>query len=129
MIDLLLVEDNPDHAWIFEMEAQPISQLKIRVAGMADEMWPEIAKGIPDVIFLDLNLPGASGLDILAELKTREFSKEIPVCIHSSSELEEDKRKAEILGAVGWLDKPISTRVLSRNLANFGLLKGNFAIG
>lgn len=47
----------------------------------------------PDAILLDLKMPDMSGFEVLQELRTSDFGREIPVVIHSSHELtEEDKR-------------------------------------
>ena len=61
--------------------------------------------GKPDLIFLDLNLPRLDGREVLRLLKSEERTKGIPVIIVSSSEREEDVRKAYELGANSYVSK------------------------
>ncbi|MCD0465141.1 response regulator [Flavobacterium sp. ENC] len=60
----------------------------------------------PDVIFLDLNMPIMSGMELLGELKKKELLKDIPVIIFSTSELDSIKREAKDSGAFDFISKP-----------------------
>jgi CheY-like chemotaxis protein len=60
---------------------------------------------IPDLILLDLNMPGMDGFDVLAWLRHQEQFQEIPVLIFSSSEDPADMRRARELGAAGHIVK------------------------
>lgn len=59
----------------------------------------------PDVIILDLMLPGKSGFEVLTEIKAEECLKEIPVIVFSNRDGQADKKKAEELGAVAFYVK------------------------
>ncbi|MGE5475242.1 MAG: response regulator [Bacteroidales bacterium] len=61
----------------------------------------------PDLIFLDLNLPGRSGHEILEELKGDPSLRGIPVVVLSTSEAERDVAKAYQMGANSFLSKPM----------------------
>lgn len=61
----------------------------------------------PDLIFLDLNLPGMHGLDFLDRIKTDPGLKGIPVCVLTTSESAEDVEKAKELNAECYLVKPL----------------------
>jgi CheY-like chemotaxis protein len=63
---------------------------------------------LPELILLDLKLPGLSGLDLLKEIKTKPGIKRIPVIILSSSSEEGDRALGYDLGANSYLVKPIS---------------------
>jgi CheY-like chemotaxis protein len=60
----------------------------------------------PDLILLDLNLPGISGLDVLASIKADQELASIPVIVFSSSFLDQDRRKSFALGAQQYITKP-----------------------
>lgn len=62
----------------------------------------------PDVIILDLMLPGKSGLDILAEVKADDTLKDRPVIVFSNRDGQEDRHKAKELGAVGFYVKAMT---------------------
>ncbi len=62
---------------------------------------------LPDVILLDLNLPGTSGREILAEIKTDEQLKAIPVVILTTSALPRDVTDCYDRGANGYFLKAL----------------------
>ena len=62
----------------------------------------------PGLIFLDLNLPGTDGFGVLKQIKEDEALKTIPVCILTSSELEEDILRSYKMHANAFIPKPIS---------------------
>lgn len=59
----------------------------------------------PHVIFLDLNMPGKNGFDVLQQLKSTELLKEIPVVIFSTSNDEANIERSRSLGASMYLPK------------------------
>jgi DNA-binding response OmpR family regulator len=63
----------------------------------------------PDLIFLDLLLPGMSGFDVLAELKKHDKSKAIPVIVLSNLGEREDIKRGLDLGATSFLIKASMT--------------------
>ena len=60
----------------------------------------------PDLILLDLNLPGISGLDVLASIRADQELASIPVVVFSSSFLDQDRKKSFALGAQQYITKP-----------------------
>jgi CheY-like chemotaxis protein len=63
---------------------------------------------LPDVIFLDLNMPKMNGRETLERLKNSERYKKIPVVIYSTSNAQQDKDDTKALGAADYLTKPDS---------------------
>lgn len=63
---------------------------------------------LPDIILLDLNLPGINGLDVLREIRQTPILKRIPVIILTSSREESDRRKGYDNGVNSYLVKPVS---------------------
>lgn len=60
----------------------------------------------PHLVLLDLNLPGLSGLDVLAALKADQELASIPVVIFSSSSRDQDRKNSFALGARQYITKP-----------------------
>jgi CheY-like chemotaxis protein len=60
----------------------------------------------PDLVLLDLNLPGLSGLDVLAAIKADRILMSIPVVIFSSSSRDQDRKSSLALGARQYITKP-----------------------
>lgn len=69
---------------------------------------------VPDLVLLDLNLPGMSGRDILKAIKNDSEKGKIPVIIFSSSSSQEDINEAYALGANCYLNKPLRYTELIR---------------
>jgi CheY-like chemotaxis protein len=72
---------------------------------------------VPDMIFLDLNLPRLSGRQFLVELKKYPTLKNIPVVIYTTSSIEKDIEETKQLGATHFLTKPYSIPELCKALS------------
>lgn len=70
-----------------------------------EDVIPELARSMPDVIVLDLLLPGMNGFEVLKEVKSNELYKNIPVVIVSNLSQDSDKEKAASLGAAKYIVK------------------------
>ena len=62
----------------------------------------------PDMIILDVMLPGRSGFDILRDLRGHESTKEIPVMMLTARGQEKDRDLAQRLGVTHFMTKPFS---------------------
>jgi CheY-like chemotaxis protein len=109
---ILLIDDNRDHAkilqWAFKKTGRHDEFTYFEDGTTALEYLRKLGaeqRAAPDLIFLDLNLPRLDGREVLRLLKQGETTKAIPVIIVSSSEREEDIRKAYELGASSYLSK------------------------
>jgi CheY-like chemotaxis protein len=111
-LKILLIDDNRDHAkilqWAFMKNGRHDEFTYFEDGVNALEYLRTLTqeqKTRPDIIFLDLNLPRLDGREVLRLLKEEETTKAIPVVIVSSSEREEDVRKAYELGASSYVSK------------------------
>ena len=90
---ILLVEDNENDATLFE---EAVSDLEIDVVielctdGQQFSERMQTSENIPDLIFLDLNLPHIPGQELLDQLQQHEQWRRVPVCILSSSKAKSD---------------------------------------
>jgi two-component system phosphate regulon response regulator PhoB len=71
---------------------------------------------LPDLILLDLMLPGLSGLDVCRELRAGERTREIPIIIISAKSEETDQVVGFSLGADDYVTKPFSVKVLLQRI-------------
>jgi CheY-like chemotaxis protein len=67
---------------------------------------------LPDIIFLDINMPEMNGWDSLTELKKHSSLKDIPVVMYSTSSMLRDVQAAKKLGANFFYTKPDNVRQL-----------------
>ncbi|MFX1702364.1 response regulator [Chitinophaga sp. CC14] len=73
---------------------------------------------VPDLIFLDLNMPRIDGKQFLAEIRQQDHLKHIPVVIYTTSSHESDKKETRELGASYFLTKPNSLHELTHILVD-----------
>jgi CheY-like chemotaxis protein len=114
-INILLVEDNPGDARLAK-EALKESKLKNQLFIVEDGIEAIeflMKKGhykdveSPDLILLDLNLPRKDGREVLADIKSDDNLKHIPVVVLTTSKAEEDVLKSYNLHANCYITKPI----------------------
>jgi CheY-like chemotaxis protein/phosphoribosyl 1,2-cyclic phosphodiesterase len=72
----------------------------------------------PDLVLLDLILPGMHGLDVLKAIKSNPKTKDIHVIVCTSKDFQSDRNNAIELGAAGFLTKPLSRDVLLETVAS-----------
>ncbi|HYV92528.1 MAG TPA: response regulator [Chitinophagales bacterium] len=78
----------------------------------------DMLPGLPDIIFLDLNMPRINGKQCLAEIKKIEKLSGVAVVIYSTSSIQHDIDEARKLGAACFLTKPSSFSELCKELSN-----------
>jgi len=107
---ILLVED---HATMREAMRMVLEGegLSIREAADAGTALDSIRREPPELVVLDLNIPGGPGLDVLETMKRDPATERIPVIV-VTAEGEEGRAGAIRRGAVEYLTKPFSPRVL-----------------
>ena len=72
---------------------------------------------LPDLIFLDINMPAMNGWQCLARLKQEAFLKHLAVIMYSTSSEPREIEMAKELGAIGIITKPDSFTLLKKTLA------------
>jgi len=107
---VLLADDDEDDRIFFReaLEEIPLATSLHAVKDgveLMNVLHPE-QRNIPDVIFLDLNMPGRNGKECLGEIRTMNHLKELPVIIFSTSANHKDVEEAYQLGANLYLQKP-----------------------
>lgn len=111
-LDFLLVEDDEDHAILVRrtLERQPATRAVRHMAdgeAAMEYLHDAPSRGLPDVILLDLNLPRAGGLEVLARIKRDPRLATIPVVVLTTSRAEGDRARAYAEHANSYLVKPI----------------------
>ncbi|WP_321493377.1 response regulator [uncultured Desulfobacter sp.] len=112
---ILLVEDNPGDAELAREALENskfINQLHVAEDGVKAMAFlhrqePYTDAPRPDIILLDLNLPKKDGREVLAEIKSDEKLKSIPVVILTSSKADEDVIRSYKLHANCYIAKPL----------------------
>ncbi|MBD3765980.1 MAG: response regulator [Rhodobacterales bacterium] len=117
---VMLIEDEPN---ISEALRFILTRGGYEVSTLADGALAEAAilDQRPDVLILDVMLPGRSGFDILASLRARGETADLPVLMLTAKGQDRDRQAAEQLGASGFMSKPFSnTEILAQVRAMVG---------
>ena len=99
------VEDDPS---IREIEVYALNSTGLEARGFADgaELWEALQKDTPELVVLDVMLPGEDGVAILKRLKEDERLRDIPVIMATAKSTEFDKVQSLDLGADDYITKP-----------------------
>ena len=109
--NILLIEDEEDIAALIKLQAD-ISGYKLHVETDGLNGFRAIEREKPDLVILDIMLPGQNGLDICRKMKHSVDLKNIPVVIISAKNEELDVVLGLELGADDYISKPFSPKVL-----------------
>jgi len=87
--NLLLADDDRDDRFFFDKALKgldiPINLTTVSDGGGLMDYLSENCGGLPDVLFMDLNMPCKNGIECLSEIKYHNKLKEIPVIVYSTS--------------------------------------------
>ena len=108
---ILLIEDEEDIAALIKLQAE-LSGYKLHVEVDGINGFRAIDREKPDLVILDIMLPGENGLDICRKMKSISELKNIPVLILSAKGEELDVMFGLELGADDYVTKPFSPKVL-----------------
>jgi CheY-like chemotaxis protein len=115
-LHVLVVEDNPANLLLTQAVLQR-SRCRISVAGSAEDVDRQIIRELPDVILMDIQLPGQDGLAITRQLKADPSTAAIPIIALTAHAMKEDQERVYQAGCDGYMAKPISIRTFAGELA------------
>lgn len=106
MTTVLYVEDDDDNAFMLSRRLQRhgihMRHVESGEKALIDAVWK-----IPDVVLLDINLPGMDGLAVLQKLRRNALTRRVPVIVLSAHVMEDDITRALQAGADAFVPKPI----------------------
>lgn len=105
---VLVVDDNPDEIRIMQMileKKAPDLKMKTAAHGKAALGILREEKELPALIFLDLKMPGMSGIDTLRLIRADARLHAIPVVILTNSSMEAEEKEAYAAGGNGFMQK------------------------
>lgn len=118
MSRVLLVEDS-------SVELEKITRylekqgISVFVARSAEEANLRLKQQIPDLILLDVILPGQSGFELCRKLKSDPATKNIPIVICSTKNTDVDKLWGNMSGADAYITKPVDETSLMETIKKF----------
>jgi len=118
---VLVVEDHQDIGDLMRL-ALSRSLIDATLCRTGEEALTLLVSETYDLLLLDIELPGMSGLELCRLLKTDPQLQDIPVIFVSGQNSPQNKQEAERLGAVEFIEKPITLlRFLSRVMGHLKL--------
>jgi CheY-like chemotaxis protein len=119
---VLLIDDDPDDQEIFRYAMQKVaSSVRVLTCSSGEAALELLSRErpLPDLVLVDINMPGMTGFEFLRQFRRNSDFHHVPVAVYSTSVNPVDKRKALSLGATGYLVKPFGLTDLCQQLQDF----------
>ena len=115
---VLIVDDEPNivHSLRFLMTD---AGLDVRIARDGDAALAAIAQRIPDVVLLDVKLPGSDGYEVCRTIRMNPAWREVRIIMLTARGRDSERAKGLELGADAYITKPFSTRELVEQVKRF----------
>jgi two-component system phosphate regulon response regulator PhoB len=108
---ILVVEDEESLSLLVKYNLEKAG-FEVACAFNGDEALDMIDKKIPDLIVLDWMLPEMSGIEVCREIRTLEYTKDVPIIMLTARSQEDDRLKGFNSGADDYMTKPFSPKEL-----------------
>jgi CheY-like chemotaxis protein len=125
---LILVVDDNESGQLLVSSVLQLEGFRVDVAGSSEEVLERMNASKPDLILMDVQLPGQDGLALTRQLKADPATAAIPIIALTAHAMAGDQELALAAGCVGYITKPINTRTLGDQLREL-LLPAPIAAG
>ena len=115
---ILVIDDNPANLELARY-LLGVAGYVVETASDAEQAQQLLKQATPDLILMDITLPGMDGLTLTRKLKADERLKNIPVAAFTASAMVGDEQKALQAGCAGYVTKPIDIDQFTKQVAAF----------
>lgn len=115
LVKILVADDNRSNTEIFRKRFEQMG-LQVIIVSDGGEVIDAVTSELPDLVLLELSLPGIDGLNIASALKRKSSTKHIPIIGLSSSLSPDDRKIMENVGFNDFVIKPIKIKELIMNM-------------
>ena len=123
---ILIVEDEEDISNLIQYNLEKVGYNVLSVTS-GEEALKVIFKKIPDLILLDIMLPGMDGLELCRSLRKESTLNHVPIIMVTAKGEEHDIVKGLELGADDYINKPFSPKVLKARIQS--VLRRKISVG
>ena len=115
---ILYVEDNPDNRLLVKriLLSEDYSLLEATDAAEALDV---LERTHPDLILMDINMPGVDGYTLTAKIKALPGFERVPILAVTANVMRGDKEKTLEAGCDGYIQKPLDVDELTREIERF----------
>ena len=118
VVRILVVEDNPLNLKLMR-DVLEFQGFEVLTAKSGEEGVAVASTGSPDLVLMDLQLPGMDGHEALLRMRADPRCRTIPVVAVTAFAMKDDIERADEAGFDGYIAKPISVHALPGQLAPF----------
>ena len=115
---ILVVEDNERNLKLLR-DVLEYAGYDVRVARTAEDGITSAVSEPPDLVLMDLQLPGIDGMEALRRLRESPRTADIPVVAVTAQAMKQDRERALDAGFTGYVEKPISVRTFPDQVRRF----------
>jgi CheY-like chemotaxis protein len=115
---VLVVEDNEANQLLISAVLERAGY-QIALASSSLEARIVLGRSSPDLILMDVQLPGQDGLDFTRELKADPVTARIPVVALTALAMPGDRERSFAAGCTGYISKPIDTRTFASEIRKY----------
>lgn len=115
---ILVVEDNERNLKLLR-DVLEYAGYDVRVARTAEDGISSALSEPPDLVLMDLQLPGIDGMEALRRLRESPRTADIPVVAVTAQAMKHDRERALDAGFDGYIEKPISVRAFPDQVRGF----------
>ena len=116
---LILVVDDNDAGLLLVRAVLELDGFRVDSAGSSEEVLERLNARVPDLILMDVQLPGQDGLSLTRQLKADPATAPIPIVALTAHAMAGDREQALAAGCSGYISKPIDTRTLGAQVRQF----------
>ncbi|WP_404475009.1 response regulator [Vreelandella venusta] len=111
MAKVLVVDDEPNIVLSLEFLMEQAG-FEVITAEDGEQALEQVNNTSPDLLLLDISLPGMSGFDVLERLRGQEATAQLPIIMLTAHGRDVEREKGMALGADDYITKPFSTQSL-----------------
>lgn len=108
---IVVVDDSPTIKKLFERGMRDLD-VSLEIFGSANACWKYLQTNKPDLLFLNIKMPGKDGLTLLKEIRELPLHKDTSVVMISSKDYAQDRSIANDLGALDFITKPMPIQAI-----------------
>jgi len=113
---ILVVDDDPDIRRIAALSLERIGGFRVTLASGGHEALEMALREPPDVVLLDVTMPGGDGPETLQALRAQPMTAQVPVIFFTATSSPEEAARLRALGAAGVVAKPFDVADLPRRI-------------